>query len=529
MAAKQVNIEQNEGDLESIRLEIQILSECNHPNVVQFLGSYVFDDMLWINLEYSQNVVESLQQPDFLCRFCQGGSVADIMKDLKQPLKEEQISVICRESLKGLAYLHERKIVHRDIKGGNIMINSQGEVKLADFGVSAQLTESINKKNTFVGTPFWMSPEVIMQTQYDGKADIWSLGITAIEMAELVPPHSTVHPMRLLFLVPKEDPPKLHDQSNSRWTSNFHSFIETCLVKDPLRRPSALELLKHPFVDNSISVANVLHPLVLQAISMRSSNSVGTEQFDSVLMPKGIPERVEPILSGASGDLSVNAVDEPLDANVAFESVIYRKPALAVPVTASQHSEMDVESSHIDVHDAALLLPRGMFNTSDQLAACATDVSSINEAGESQEANLSFDSIIHRKPTLAAASAQVDVKKSDFDPRDTAPRLSSVMSNARDRVAAAVESKLFVCPRTTCSFYESHSIFYRSDSSQFDSVLESCGVFFRNLHVWSCPLDVVVYANVSSQIPVDLHEQLLRASSLEKEMCTFCELLFLII
>jgi serine/threonine protein kinase len=350
--------------LESIRLEIQILSECNHPNVVQLLGSYVFDDILWINLEYCHSVVAHPYQSDCLCRFCQGGSVADIMKDLKQPLKEEQISVICRESLKGLAYLHERKIVHRDVKGGNIMINSQGEVKLADFGVSAQLTESINKKNTFVGTPFWMSPEVIMQTQYDGKADLWSLGITAIEMAELVPPHSTVHPMRVLFLVPKEDPPKLQDQSKSRWTSNFHSFIETCLVKDPLRRPSALELLKHPFVDNSLSVADVLQPLVLQATFLRSSSKVGTEQFDSVLTPKGIPDRVELIVSGAF-DLSVNAAPESLEAN--FESVIYRKPALFVPASAAlaatQHSKVDVELTHLDLHDTALSLSRGIGST----------------------------------------------------------------------------------------------------------------------------------------------------------------------
>lgn len=368
------------------------------------------------------------------------------MKDLKQPLKEEQISVICRESLKGLAYLHERKIVHRDVKGGNIMINSQGEVKLADFGVSAQLTESINKKNTFVGTPFWMSPEVIMQTQYDGKADIWSLGITAIEMAELVPPHSTVHPMRMLFLVPKEAAPKLQDQSKSRWTSNFHSFIETCLVKDPLRRPSALELLKHPFVDNSISVADVLHPLVLQATSMRSSSTVGTEQFDSVLMPKGIPERVEPILSGASGEF--NIADESLDAN--FESVIYRKPVPAsAALDATQHSKVDVELFHLDVHDTELSFSRGMSNTSDRPAAHATDDSSINPAAGSQEANVAFESVIYRRPPLASASAdsryfEVCNALSNVDLCDTAPLLSKGMSIASDRPVAAAEAIVFV-------------------------------------------------------------------------------------
>ena len=278
------------------------------------------------------------------------------MNDMKVPLQEEQISVICRESLKGLAYLHERKIVHRDIKGGNIMINSQGEVKLADFGVSAQLTESVNKKNTCVGTPFWMSPEVIMQTQHDGKADIWSLGITAIEMAEMVPPHNTVHPMRVLFLVPKEDPPKLTDQSQARWTPSFHSFIDTCLVKDPLRRPSALELLNHPFVAKSLSVADVLHPLVLQAKSVKSAKSATTEQFETVLFSKGIPERVEMLSERFSGSPPCAAAESEAE-NVQCASALNHKPAqdalevdapAGISITQSAHNEVELEYPNAD-------------------------------------------------------------------------------------------------------------------------------------------------------------------------------------
>jgi serine/threonine protein kinase len=355
------------------------------------------------------------------------------MKDVKLPLKEEQISVICREALKGLAYLHERKIVHRDIKGGNIMINAQGEVKLADFGVSAQLTESINKKNTFVGTPFWMSPEVIMQTQHDGKADVWSLGITAIEMAELVPPHSAVHPMRVLFLVPKEDAPKLQDQSTTRWTPDFHSFIEMCLIKDPLRRPSALELLKHPFVNNLLSAADVLHPLVVQAISMRSAKVAGTEAFDSVLMPKGIPERVEPlpIHVSASAPFEVAAkFDEP---DVGYSSVIYRKPMLeaaevaAVAVTQPTHDE-----GHLDSPKS-----RGRVL-----------------------------------------------------PQETAPSSSASSCNANDPCSAAVESvwcawqipTLLSCPHFTSDFS------CRSDLSDFNSILEDHAVCFPCFNVSSYSL-----------------------------------------
>jgi serine/threonine protein kinase len=291
------------------------------------------------------------------------------MKAMKMPLKEEQISVICREALKGLAYLHQLKIVHRDIKSGNIMINAEGEVKLADFGVSAQLTESINKKNTFVGTPFWMSPEVIMQTQHDGKADIWSLGITAIEMAEMVPPHSTVHPMRLLFLVPKEDAPKLQDQSQSRWTSDFHSFIETCLVKDPLRRPSALELLKHPFVNNSLSVADVLLPLVRHVISTRSAKSSCGEQFDSVLMPNGIPERVEPLPGHSSAIMPYEAATKSEEQDAAYASVIYRMPA---PHAAEVAAPAVAQSAHAEVHIDFLSREHTMC-PQDKASSCNTN------------------------------------------------------------------------------------------------------------------------------------------------------------
>jgi hypothetical protein len=203
-----------------------------------------------------------------------------------------------------------------------------------------------------------------------------------------------------------------------------------------------LELLKHPFVDNSISVADVLHPLVLQATSMRSSGTVGTEQFDSVLMPKGIPERVEPILSGASGEF--NIADESLDAN--FESVIYRKPVPAsAALDATQHSKVDVELFHLDVHDTELSFSRGMSNTSDRPAAHATDDSSINPAAGSQEANVAFESVMYRRPALASASADSRYfEVCNVDLCDTAPLLSKGMSIASDRPVAAAEAIVFV-------------------------------------------------------------------------------------
>lgn len=180
-------------------------------------------------------------------------------------LTETQIAYICKESLQGLAYLHTNLKIHRDIKGGNILANELGEIKLgslifpffvpshlwslnffitvllADFGVSAQMDSTMAKRKSFVGTPYWMSPEVIQQKQYDGKADVWSLGISAMEMAELVPPHSDVHPMRVLFKIIRDPSPKLKDKQ--AWSVNFHDFLAKCLTKDPKNRPTSNELL----------------------------------------------------------------------------------------------------------------------------------------------------------------------------------------------------------------------------------------------------------------------------------------------
>jgi len=142
-----------------------------------------------------------------------------------------------------VSWLHR---IHRDIKSDNILIGKQAEIKLADFGYAVQLSDEDEKRTTMCGSPFWMAPEVIQETNYDGKAYVWSLGVTAIEMAEIVPPNSDVHPMRVLFMIPRDAPPRLQDKK--AWSANFHSFVKECLVKDPSRRPTAQKLLQHKFV-----------------------------------------------------------------------------------------------------------------------------------------------------------------------------------------------------------------------------------------------------------------------------------------
>ncbi|XP_076270778.1 serine/threonine-protein kinase msn isoform X7 [Rhynchophorus ferrugineus] len=230
-----------EDEEEEIKLEINVLKKfSNHRNIATYYGAFIKksqpgkDDQLWLVMEY-----------------CGAGSVTDLVKSTKgQSLKEEWIAYISREILRGLSYLHSNKVIHRDIKGQNVLLTDNAEVKLVDFGVSAQLDRTIGRRNTFIGTPYWMAPEVIAcdenpEATYDNRSDLWSLGITALEMAESQPPLCELHPMRALFLIPRNPPPRL---KSKKWSKKFHGFIETVLVKDYHERPYTEQLLKHAFI-----------------------------------------------------------------------------------------------------------------------------------------------------------------------------------------------------------------------------------------------------------------------------------------
>ncbi|XP_070583775.1 misshapen-like kinase 1 isoform X3 [Erythrolamprus reginae] len=230
--------EDEEGE---IKQEINMLKKySHHRNIATYYGAFVKksppgnDDQLWLVME-----------------FCGAGSVTDLVKNTKgNALKEDCIAYICREILRGLAHLHAHKVIHRDIKGQNVLLTENAEVKLVDFGVSAQLDRTVGRRNTFIGTPYWMAPEVIAcdenpDATYDYRSDIWSLGITAIEMAEGAPPLCDMHPMRALFLIPRNPPPKL---KSKKWSKKFIDFIDNCLIKAYPNRPPTEQLLKFPFI-----------------------------------------------------------------------------------------------------------------------------------------------------------------------------------------------------------------------------------------------------------------------------------------
>lgn len=240
VAIKVIDLEDVEDDIGEIQKEIQALAQCQSPYITGYVGSHLAPGTttLWIVMELMQ---------------C---SLRDLM-DGDDPLDEPTIAFILQDLVRALDYLHGEKKIHRDIKAANVLLGAAGEVKVGDFGVVGQLTQTMGvRRRTFVGTPFWMAPEVISAQHSDGEgydesADIWSLGITAIEMATGNPPFFDQHPMRVLFLIPKNPPPALPAEpprGGAAFSKPFREFVGLCLEKDPKRRPSARELLRHRFL-----------------------------------------------------------------------------------------------------------------------------------------------------------------------------------------------------------------------------------------------------------------------------------------
>jgi len=246
---------------EDLMIEIAFLKQVNHPNIIKYYGGYRKGDEIFIAME--------------LCSCC----ARDIFEYTEDPLLESEIALIMYESLKGLEYMHQNNYIHRDIKAANILIGEDATVKLIDFGVSSL---NAKKAKTFVGTPYWMAPEVIDSknglSTYDEKIDIWSIGITCIELAETIPPLSYINPMRALFQIPVRESPTL--EKKEKWSATFHDFIAQCLEKNPKKRPNATELLKHPFVANCDKSPQVMLDLIKRKNKLENCYESDDEDSD---------------------------------------------------------------------------------------------------------------------------------------------------------------------------------------------------------------------------------------------------------
>ncbi|XP_059410624.1 STE20-like kinase b [Carassius carassius] len=272
-AAAKVIDTKTEDELEDYMVEIDILASCDHHNIVKLLDAFYYESKLWILIE-----------------FCAGGAIDAVMLELERPLTEPQIRVVCKQTLDALQYLHDNKVIHRDLKAGNILLTLDGDVKLADFGVSAKNTKTIQRRYSFIGTPYWMAPEVVMcetskDRPYDYKADIWSLGITLIELAQIEPPNHEMNPMRVLLKIAKSDPPTL--QQPSKWSPKFNDFLKHALDKNVDNRWSTAQLLQHPFV-SSVTDSRPLRELIAEAkaeVTEEIEDLKEEEEEEDLLLP----------------------------------------------------------------------------------------------------------------------------------------------------------------------------------------------------------------------------------------------------
>ncbi|CAH2103037.1 unnamed protein product [Euphydryas editha] len=331
LAIKQVPVDT---DLQEIIKEISIMQQCDSPYVVKYYGSYFKNTDLWIVMEY-----------------CGAGSVSDIMRLRKKTLSEDEIATILCDTLKGLEYLHRRRKIHRDIKAGNILLNTEGHAKLADFGVAGQLTDTMAKRNTVIGTPFWMAPEVIQEIGYDCVADIWSLGITALEMAEGKPPYGDIHPMRAIFMIPTKPPPSFREPD--QWSPEFIDFVSQCLIKNPEERATAEFLLAHEFIGNA-KQPSILSTMIAEAREIRETQAFrAATQTNNAKTFGGAGGAAGGGAGGAGGGAGGAAGDEEYSS--ATMKACASREATLVPRDASLELAADLGTMVINDHDLATM------------------------------------------------------------------------------------------------------------------------------------------------------------------------------
>ncbi|XP_012141402.1 MAP4K3-like protein hppy isoform X13 [Megachile rotundata] len=416
-AIKVIKLEPGD-DFAIIQQEILMMKDCRHPNIIAYYGSYLRRDKLWICMEY-----------------CGGGSLQDIYH-ITGPLTEIQIAYMCRETLLGLAYLHSMGKMHRDIKGANILLTEAGDVKLADFGVSAQITATINKRKSFIGTPYWMAPEVAAVERkggYNQLCDIWACGITAIELAELQPPMFDLHPMRALFLMSKSGfkPPTLKDRD--KWSPTFHNFVKVALTKNPKKRPTAEKLLQHAFFQGEMSKRLALE--LLQKVSNPSHMFTDLEADEDGAVPN-VPQRIasrhtarprpkSPIPQldsddqiNIDGTLQRDIISPSVDTNPAWDIMDIMNNGVH---NCDVHPDCGIGTAFEDVQEKATL-PLGESSNDCEVHCPYYNMSGSQASPRRHSSVDELYGLVSSTQSLAAVNGQRQRSLSDSCPRDESPQ-----------------------------------------------------------------------------------------------------------
>ncbi|XP_034007846.1 mitogen-activated protein kinase kinase kinase kinase 3-like isoform X6 [Trematomus bernacchii] len=436
-AIKVIKLEPGE-DFAVVQQEIIMMKDCKHSNIVAYFGSYLRRDKLWISMEY-----------------CGGGSLQDIYH-VTGPLSESQIAYMSRETLQGLYYLHNKGKMHRDIKGANILLTDNGYVKLADFGVSAQITATLAKRKSFIGTPYWMAPEVAAVERkggYNQLCDIWAVGITAIELAELQPPMFDLHPMRALFLMTKSNfqPPKLKDKV--KWTNNFHHFCKLALTKNTKKRPTAEKLLQHPFVSQPLSRTLAIELLDKSNNPDHSTFNDFDDEDPEPESPVSVPHRIRSISRSTREGKTLSEIN--------FGQVKFDPP---LRKETEPHHEPDLQLEY--GHDSPSLL------------------------GGNKSLLKSVEEELHQRGHVAHLGDDDDEDDDGADDDETHTHKSSTIM--RPKVPPPLPPK----PKSLCSSQQPQQLQHKLDDSQSHSEDDGGGTIKR------CPVpDTASPAKPASNVP----------------------------
>ncbi|KAL1005906.1 hypothetical protein UPYG_G00065410 [Umbra pygmaea] len=438
LAAAKVIDTKTEEELEDYMVEIDILASCDHDNIVKLLDAFYYDSKLWILIE-----------------FCAGGAVDAIMLELERPLTEPQIRVVCKQTLLALLYLHENKVIHRDLKAGNILLSLNGDVKLADFGVSAKNTKTLQRRDSFIGTPYWMAPEVVMcetskDRPYDYKADIWSLGVTLIELAQVEPPNHEMNPMRVLLKIAKADPPTL--MQPSKWSPEFSDFLRKCLDKNVDNRWNVAQLLQHPFV-STVTDSRPLRELIAEAkaevyeeieehkeeeeeeegetqrghkraasdASIASSEDEKVPQSPSASILESVPEKTEPVIPTIVKKIPEPNIVKPVENHVLDTSFV-EELAEVEKIDDTANIPMNGETTALSETPKELSeKPTELSKTQTELSETQTELSKTSvEVNE-----------VEKVPEIAEMT-QAEITENSSEPagKQTEPQSEEVIFNA---------------------------------------------------------------------------------------------------